>query len=340
MQAYFIRRFLLIIPTFLGITFLVFALTRFVPGGPVEEMMQQLQMAGGDSAQNSSQVSGDAVLSDEQIAQLKAFYQLDKPIVPAYFDWIGKVLQFNLGTSTRFQDPVTSLIVERLPISLFYGIMTLIITYGVCIPLGITKAIRHNTSLDHVSSILVFIGYAIPGYVLGALLLAIFSYKLDWFPMGGFVSDDFADKGVWGKIADVLNHAVLPLLAYVLGSFAMLTMLMKNSLMENLSEDYMKTAIAKGLSFRQAVFRHALRNSLIPIATGFGGIISIVLTGSFLIESIFNIDGIGLLGYESLTRRDYPVVMGILVISSLLYLIGNIISDICVAIVDPRVKFE
>lgn len=339
MQAYFIRRFLLIIPTFLGITFLVFALTRFVPGGPVEELLMQAQLAGGDSAQSTSQV-GDSVLSDEQINQLKEFYQLDKSIVPAYFDWIGKVFQFNLGTSTRFQDPVTTLIVERLPISLFYGVITLIITYGVCIPLGIAKAIRHNTALDHISSILVFIGYAIPSYVLAALLLAIFSYKLDWFPMGGFVSDDFSDKGLWAQVGDVFQHAVLPLIAYVLGSFAMLTMLMKNSLMENLSEDYMKTAVAKGLSFRQAVFRHALRNSLIPIATGFGGIISFVLTGSFLIESIFNIDGIGLLGYESLVKRDYPVVMGILVISSLLYLIGNIISDICVALVDPRVKFE
>lgn len=339
MQAYFIRRFLLIIPTFLGITFLVFALTRFVPGGPVEELLLQMQLASGEAGQTTSQV-GDSVLSDEQIAQLKAFYQLDKPIVTAYFDWIGKIFQFDLGTSTRFQDPVSSLIAERLPISLFYGVMTLLITYGICIPLGITKAIRHNTSLDHTSSILVFIGYAIPSYVLAALLLVIFSYELDWFPMGGFVSDEFANKDLFGKITDIINHAVLPLIAYVLGSFAMLTMLMKNSLMENLSEDYMKTAIAKGLSFRQAVFRHALRNSLIPIATGLGGIISIVLTGSFLIESIFNIDGIGLLGYESLVKRDYPVVMGILVISSLLYLIGNILSDICVALVDPRVKFE
>lgn len=338
MTAYFIRRFLLIIPTFIGVTLLVFAITRFVPGGPVDEILQQLQLAGGEG-QGSGSVGGET-LSAEQIGQLKAFYGLDKPLLSAYWDWIQKVLRFDFGVSTRFQDPVLTLISERLPISLFYGVMTLIIVYGVCIPLGIAKAIKHNTAFDNISSILVFIGYAIPGYVLGILLLNIFAYQLDYFPMGGFVSDDFEQFTLWEKIKDIFAHAILPLTAYVAGSFAMITLLMKNSLMENLSQDYMKTAVAKGLSFRKAVFRHALRNSLVPLATGFGGILGVVLSGSFLIESIFNIDGIGLLGYESVIKRDYPVVMGILVISSLLYLLGNILSDICVALVDPRVKFE
>lgn len=338
MLAYFIRRLLLVIPTFIGVTLLVFAITRLVPGGPVDEILQQLQVAGGDGS--SGQAVGGETLSDEQINQLNAFYGLDKPILSAYFDWIQKVLQLDLGLSTRFQDPVLSLIAERLPVSLFYGITTLIIVYGVCLPLGIAKAIRHNSSFDNISSVLVFIGYAIPGYVLGILLLNILAYQFDFFPMGGFVSDDFETLSITDKVVDVFKHAVLPLTAYVAGSFAMLTFLMKNALLENLSKDYMKTAIAKGLSFRQSVFRHALRNSLIPIATGFGGILGVVLSGSFLIESIFNIDGIGLLGYESIIKRDYPVVMGILVISSLLYLLGNILSDICVAIVDPRVKFE
>lgn len=338
MASYFIRRLLLVIPTFIGVTLLVFAITRFVPGGPVDEILQQLQLAGGDSG-NAGSVGGET-LSDEQINQLKSFYGLDQPLFSAYWDWMKKILQFDFGVSTRFQDPVLTLISERLPISLFYGITTLIIVYGVCIPLGIAKAIRHNTAFDNISSIIVFIGYAIPGYVLGILLLNILAYQFDLFPMGGFVSDDFEQLSVLGKVKDVFAHAILPLMAYVAGSFAMITMLMKNSLMENLSKDYMKTAVAKGLSFKKAVFRHALRNSLVPLATGFGGILGVVLSGSFLIESIFNIDGIGLLGYESVIKRDYPVVMGILVISSLLYLLGNILSDICVALVDPRVKFE
>lgn len=338
MTAYFIRRLLLVIPTFIGVTLLVFAITRFVPGGPVDEILQQLQLAGGEG-QSSGAVGGES-LSKAQINQLKAFYGLDQPLLFAYWDWMTKVLQFDFGVSTRFQDPVLTLIGERLPVSLFYGVMTLLIVYGVCLPLGIAKAIKHNTTFDNMSSILVFIGYAVPGYVLGILLLNIFAYQFDYFPMGGFVSDDFEQLTAWGKVKDVFTHAVLPLIAYVAGSFAMITLLMKNALMENLSQDYMKTAVAKGLSFRQAVFRHALRNSLVPIATGFGGILGIVLSGSFLIESIFNIDGIGLLGYESIIKRDYPVVMGILVISSLLYLLGNILSDICVALVDPRVKFE
>lgn len=341
MTAYFIRRLLLVIPTFIGVTLLVFAITRFVPGGPVDEILQQLQLAGAEGSTHSgSGLMGAETLSEEQIEQLKAFYGLDKPILSAYWDWMKKVLQFDFGMSTRFQDPVLSLISERLPISLFYGITTLIIVYGVCIPLGIAKAIKHNSRFDHISSVIVFVGYAIPGYVLGILLLNILAYQFDYFPMGGFVSDDFETLSLGGKIADIVQHAILPLIAYVAGSFAMLTFLMKNSLMENLSKDYMKTAIAKGLSFRQSVFRHALRNSLVPIATGFGGILGVVLSGSFLIESIFNIDGIGLLGYESVIKRDYPVVMGILVISSLLYLLGNILSDICVALVDPRVTFE
>lgn len=338
MAAYFIRRLLLVIPTFIGVTLLVFAITRFVPGGPVDEILQQLQVSGGDGG--SGQAVGGESLSSEQIDQLKAFYGLDKPMLSAYGEWMQKVLRFDLGTSTRFQDPVLGLIAERLPISLFYGITTLIIVYGICLPLGIAKAIRHNTTFDNISSILVFIGYAVPGYVLGILLLNVLAYQFDFFPMGGFVSDDFESLSLTGKISDIFRHAVLPLIAYVAGSFAMLTFLMKNSLMENLSKDYMKTAVAKGLSFRQSVFRHALRNSLVPIATGFGGILGVVLSGSFLIESIFNIDGIGLLGYESIIKRDYPVVMGILVISSLLYLLGNILSDICVALVDPRVQFE
>ena len=340
MTSYFIRRFLLIAPTFIGVTILVFILTRLVPGGPIERMLNEAAMAGGDYASASSYDGlGGSALSDDQIAELKAYYGFDKPVVVAYVEWLGKVLVLDLGTSTRYGDPVWDTIKDRFPISIFYGVATLILTYGVCIPLGIVKAIRHKTTFDNLSSALVFLGYAIPNYVVGIALLTAFAAKLEWFPLGGFVSDGFDELSATGKVIDVLWHATLPLLAYTAGAFAVTTMLMKNSLMDNLAAEYVRTAIAKGMEFRRAVFNHALRNSLIPIATSFGGSITLILTGSFLIEKVYNIDGFGLLGFESLVERDYPVVMGILVISSLLFLIGNILSDICVALVDPRVKF-
>ena len=328
------------IPTFIGITLLVFCVTRFVPGGPVERAIQEAQIAS-EGQTNSRSELGAQILSDSQIEDLKEYYGLDKPVLVSYFSWLKKVLVLDLGLSSRYSEPVWEIIKERLPISIYYGLATLIITYGVCIPLGIVKAIKHNTPLDNISSILVFIGYAIPGYVLGIALISLFAYKWEWFPLGGFVSDEFEDlETTWERIWDVVYHSILPLIAYVAGSFAFLTFLVKNSLMDNLSSDYVRTAMAKGVHFKRAVFGHALRNSMIPVATGIGGSISLVLTGSFLIEKIFNIDGIGLLGYESLVERDYPVVLGVLVISSLLFLIGNILSDVCVALVDPRVKFD
>ena len=183
-------------------------------------------------------------------------------------------------------------------------------------------------------------GFALPGFVVGILLLTLFSFQLEWFPFGGFVSDEFEELDTLSaQIYEILWHAVLPLMAYAIGDFAILTMTMKNSLMENLSADYVRTAIAKGLPFDKALKQHALRNSLIPIASHFGAVVSVFFAGSFLIEAVFNIDGIGLLGYDAILQRDYPVVMGILVMTSIAMMIGNILSDICVALVDPRVKF-
>lgn len=339
--SYFIRRFLLIVPTFLGITLLVFAVTRVVPGGPIERMLNEALLAGGDrgAAVVGPQGVGGSGLSEDQLDQLRAYYGFDKPILVSYVEWLGKVVVLDLGRSTRYNEPVWETIRDRFPISIFYGLTTLILTYAVCIPLGMAKAIRHHSHFDNVSSGFVFFGYAIPSYVVGIALLTFLASQLEWFPLGGFVSDNFDQLTPWQKVVDVVHHAVLPLMSYMAGSFAVTTFMMKNSLMDNLSADYVRTAIAKGLSFRQAVYRHALRNSLIPIATSFGNNISLILTGSFLIERIFNIDGFGLLGFESLVERDYPVVMGILVISSLLFLVGNILSDICVALIDPRVKF-
>lgn len=341
MTSYFIRRLVLIVPTFIGITLMVFVITRFVPGGPIERMMMEAQLAGGDSGavQASASQRGGSVLSEAQLQQLREYYGFDKPVFISYVHWVKKILVLDLGTSTRYNEPVWQTIKDRLPVSLFYGLVTMILTYAICIPLGIVKAIRHNSAIDHISSIFVFVGYAIPGFVVGILLMIMFASTWEIFPLSGFVSFDFEDLSFWGKVWDLLYHAVLPLLAYLAGSFAVMTFMMKNSLLENLAADYIRTAMAKGLPFKRAVFGHALRNSLIPVATTFGENISFFLTGSFLIEKVFNIDGFGLLGYESLVERDYPVVMGILAISAFLYLLGNILSDLCVALVDPRVKF-
>lgn len=343
MTVYFIRRFFLIIPTFIGITIMVFAITRFVPGGPIERIIvqaQQMRASGGGSMMRSAMENRSQPLSQEQIEELKRYYGFDKPVLTSYFLWLGKVLRGDLGFSTRYYDPVWDMIKERIPISLYFGIISVILTYGICIPLGIAKAIRHKALSDNLSSAILFIGYAVPGWVVGVLLLMMFASRWEIFPLGGLVSNNFEEFTMIQKLSDILWHTLLPLIAYMVGSFTVMTFLMKNTLMDNLASDYVRTAIAKGLPFKKAVFRHALRNSLIPIATHFGENISVFLMGSFLIEKVFNINGMGLLGYESVVERDYPVVMGILVISSLLLMIGNILSDICVAAVDPRVQFK
>ena len=288
-----------------------------------------------------SQMAGaDMALSEAQLKKLQEYYGFDKPVLESYLDWLGKVVQGDLGSSYRYNEPVWDVIRDRFPVSLYYGLVTLVITYIVCIPLGVLKAIKHKTVVDNVSSILIFVGYAIPGYALGSLLLLYFSVRLEWFPMGGFISLSFEEKDVIGKTMDLINHSILPLICYLIGSFALVTLLLKNHLMDNLASDYIRTAIAKGVSFRQAVTRHAMRNSMIPIATTFGQNIVLLVSGSFLIETIFDIDGFGLLGLTAILDRDYPVVMGVVLLASVLLLIGNIISDILVALVDPRIRFQ
>lgn len=339
MRDYFLRRLLLIPPTLLGVTVIVFVITRLVPGGPLERAImetQQMSMSGGAS----SSVGQGMAISDEQLQSLKEYYGFDKPVLQSYADWLGKVVTGDLGSSYRYNEPVWDVISDRFPVSLYYGIVTLIVTYAVCIPLGILKAIRHRTFVDNISSVLIFVGYAIPGYALGSLLILFFSVRLEWFPMGGFVSYEFADLSLGGKFMDLLEHSLLPLICYLVGSFALVTLLLKNHLMDNLAADYIRTAIAKGVSFRKSVTRHAMRNSLIPIATTFGQNITLLVGGSFLIETIFDIDGFGLLGLNAILDRDYPVVMGVVLLASLLLLIGNIISDFLVALVDPRIRFH
>jgi microcin C transport system permease protein len=249
------------------------------------------------------------------------------------------LLQGRLGNSRRYQDPVALMIRERMPISLFYGIIEIILIYGICLPLGIVKAIHHRSWFDHLTSVAVFAGYAIPGYALGALLV-VYVCAAGYFPMGGFVSDDFADFTWWEKCYDLFRHAAMPLVCYLVGAFAMMTMMVKNSLMDHLAADYVRTAIAKGVSFPRAVFRHALRNSLIPLATTIGSNVSILVAGSMFIEKIFDINGFGLLQFNALVERDEYVIMGTLTIAALLMLIGNVISDVAVALVDPKIRFD
>ena len=275
MRDYFLRRLLLIPPTLVGVTIIVFAITRLVPGGPLERAIMEMQMMGTDAGASTSMVSGqDMAISDEQLERLKEYYGFDKPVLESYVVWLGKVVRGDFGDSYRYNEPVLDVITDRFPVSLYYGIVTLILTYTVCIPLGVLKAIRHKTVVDNVTSILIFTGYAIPGYALGSLLLLLFSVRLGWFPMGGFVSYGFADLSFGQQVADLIRHSVLPLICYLVGSFALVTLLLKNHLMDNLAADYMRTAVAKGVSFRKAVTRHAMRNSLIPIATGFGSILT------------------------------------------------------------------
>lgn len=342
MTGYFIRRFLLIIPTFLGISLVVFVIMHFVPGGPVERQIMRFRAAAASEAGGAAVAGYTTELPQEAIDELRRFYGFDQPIHIRYLRWLWNLMHLDLGRSYIYQEPVWDVIKTRFPISVFLGLTGFILGYVVCVPLGVLKAIRHGSTFDFVSSLVVFMGYSIPGWALGTALLVLFGGGTFWnlFPLGGFRPDNWEVLNLGQKVTAQLHYMALPVFCYMIGSFATLTILMKNSLMENLGQDYIRTAFAKGLSERRVIFVHAVRNSLIPIATGLGHFISLILAGSFLIEKVFNIDGMGYLGYTSILQRDYPVALGILVISSLLMLVGNIISDMIYVVVDPRIRFR
>ena len=341
MTSYFIRRFLLIIPTFLGITLVTFLILQFVPGGPLEMAIMQMRTGGQQGSEQGNNNTTQSI-PQEAIEELKKFYGFDKPIYERYIIWVGNLVRFDLGNSYKYNEPVWDVISSRFPVSIYFGLIGFSLTYLICVPLGVYKAVKNGSTFDFVSSALVFIGYSIPGFAFGAMMLVLFGGGSFWdvFPLGGFRSSDWELLSSSEKIWDQVQHTFLPVLSYMIGSFATLTILTKNSVIENLSQDYIRTAYSKGLSEKKVIFGHALRNSLIPISTGLGHAISLVLAGSFLIDKVFNINGLGLRGYESIIERDYPVVMGILVISTVLLLIGNILSDILYAIVDPRIRFK
>jgi microcin C transport system permease protein len=336
MGPYFLRRLLLVIPTFLGITLAVFVVTQFVPGGPVERRIMQYQMG--------ATASGRPVeaLPEDAIQQIREYYGFDKPVHVRYALWLRNLAHLDLGNSYVYQESVWDVIKSRFPVSIFLGLTGFLLSYLICVPLGVIKAVKHGSRFDFISSALVFLGYSVPGWALGTALLVLFGGGSYWsiFPLGGFRPSDWEFLSIGEKIVAQARHMFLPVVCYMVGSFATLTILTKNSLLENLGQDYVRTAFAKGLDERRVIFVHALRNSLIPLATGLGHVFSLVLAGSFLIERVFNIDGMGYLGYTSILQRDYPVALGILVIGSLLLLIGNILSDVIYALVDPRIRFK
>ena len=343
MAGYFLRRLLLVIPTFIGITLAAFLVMHFVPGGPIERQIMAYKMAmaqeGGGGA---SLTQFGTEIPPEALEEMRRFYGFDKPVHIRYATWLWNVLHLDLGRSYTYQDPVWDVIKSRFPISIFLGLTGFVLSYLVCVPLGVMKAVHHRSKFDFFSSFVVFLGYSVPGWALGTVLLVLFGGGSFWnvFPLGGFRPENWEYLGFVEKVGAQIEHMFLPVVCYMVGSFATLTILTKNSLMENLGQDYVRTAFAKGLDERRVIFVHALRNSLIPIATGLGHVFSLILAGSFLIERVFNIDGMGYLGYTSILQRDYPVALGILVISSLLMLLGNIISDVIYVVVDPRIRFR
>ncbi len=444
MRHYILRRLMLMPITLIGITFIVFCLTRMVPGGPVERMLQEqaISALAGDKALSNTNTASP--VEEDDIERLEELFNLQEPIWKAYLQWLGilphevditkadfgedgsayltitpheqgrasvievqrdgnvpkylqepwfekedwkirlesprdralrwarrnkvtdadsikehekcptckhwravayrnkheGLLQGRLGLSYKYNEPVGRMMLERLPVSLYFGILGAFITYMVSIPLGVFKALWHKSLFDSLSSVFIFLGYAVPGFALGAVLLVYLGAHLEWFPLYGLTSPGFDQLGWQEKLEDIAMHTVLPLTCYVVSTFAMTTMMMKNNLMENISADYVRTAVSKGVSFRGAVWGHAFRNSFIPIASTLGSVLCTILAGSLLIERVFDIQGFGMLSFQALMDKDYSLIMGTLLLSSILIIIGNLVSDILVAFIDPRVKFD
>ncbi|HMO51705.1 MAG TPA: ABC transporter permease subunit [Kiritimatiellia bacterium] len=340
---YFIRRLLLIIPTFLGITVVCFSLIQFVPGGPVEQMM--LRVRGLGEAETAPTAGAAATVTEEYRRQLERHYGFDRPLYERYWRWlVDNRLGLDMESYKYPNRTAWEVIQSRFRVSLIFGITSFVLTYLICIPLGIAKALRQGSAFDVGSSVLVFAGYAMPAFALGMVLKMLFCGTVDgfwdWFPVAGFESDNFAAMSLGEKIADRFYYMFLPLICYVSGNFAVLTVLMKNSLLDQIGSDYIRTVLARGGTFRRAVWGHAFRNALIPIATGFGGILTLMFAGSVVIEQVFEIPGMGRLSLEAIVGRDYPVFMAILSITSLLGLLGNVLSDLCYVLIDPRIHFR
>jgi microcin C transport system permease protein len=320
-----------------------FIIINMAPGGPIEQKLQQIRFgnasAGGGGSYGGSRSTG---VNEEIVEALKKQYGFDKPVHIRYLIWLKNIFRMDFGESFTYGEPVIDVITSKFPVSLQFGIVSLILTYLICIPLGVKKALTAGQSFDRLSGILLYIAYSVPPLVLGIFLIVVFAGEsyLSWFPIGGLYSDNYETLGTFGKILDRTHHFVLPTICYLIGGFTELTLLTRNSMLDIIKSDYIRTARAKGLSEKVVVYKHALRNALIPVATGLGGYLAVFLTGSLIIEKIFNLDGIGLLSYSSILSRDYNVVMGLLFLSSMALMLGNLVSDLIYVLVDPRIDFN
>ncbi len=347
MLRYVCKRLLLMLPTLLGVLLATFIVIQFVPGGPVEQMMYEVKGRGAGEAaavqSSGSFYQGSKGIETEQLAEIRAMYGFDRPVHVRFFDMLGRFARFDLGQSWRHHADVWVLIKSKLPVSMSIGLTSFFLAYLIAVPLGVAKAVRHGSRFDLISTLVILAGYAIPGFVLGVALLVLFGGGSFWqvFPLRGLISDNWAELTLMGKLMDYLWHLALPVIAMTVGSFASLTLLTKNTFLEEIRKQYVMTARAKGLSERRVFWKHIFRNALIPLLVGLPeAFLAAFFTGSILIETLFSLDGLGLLAYESILRRDYPVVLGSLYFFTLLGLFGKLASDLCYALVDPRVSFE
>ena len=340
MWLYILKRLLAIIPTFLGITLVCFFITNLAPGGPVEQKLSQLKFSGAFTGATS--VESSQALSDEVLKMLKKQYGFDKPVHVRYLLWLKNIFLLDFGESFVYEEPVVDVIFSKFPVSFQFGIISFILVYLVCIPLGILKAAKEDSRFDFISTLVLLIMYSVPPLMLGILLKTYFTGGgfFSWFPVGDLYSDEYFYKDFWGKMGDRIHHFILPLICYMIGSFTILTFLTKNSLLEVLRLDYIRTARAKGLQKKTVIYRHGLRNALIPIITGLGAFLGVFLAGSLIVEKIFNLDGMGLLSYNSVINRDYPVLMALIVFTSILGLLCKLITDLLYVAVDPRIDFS
>ena len=339
MLTYILKRIGLMVPTILGALTITFLVMQFVPGGPVEQVLAEARAGGG--SEGSSYKAGRDV-DKKQREELMKQFGFDKPPLERYFKMLGDYARFDLGKSFLQNKGVWELIKEKLPVSVSLGLWTFLMSYAISIPLGVAKAVREGSRFDVITTFGVLLGYAIPGFVLGVLLIVMFAGGTfyDWFPLRGLTSDNFDELSNWGKVKDYIWHLALPLTCLVIHSFAVVTLLTKNTFVEEIRKQYVLVARSKGLSQERVLYKHIFRNALIPLVTGFpAAFIGAFFTGSVLIETLFSLDGLGLLSYESVIRRDFPVVLGSLYLFTLLGLVVKLVSDLLYTVVDPRVQF-
>ncbi|MBN2907590.1 MAG: microcin C ABC transporter permease YejB [Rhodobacteraceae bacterium] len=357
MGAYILRRLLLIVPTLLGIMIINFTLTQFVPGGPIEQIIAQIQgegdvfqgIAGGGDVGEAFQGGGDDKylgargLPPEFIAELEREFGFDKPPLERFLNMLWNYARFDFGESYFRSVSVIDLVLEKMPVSITLGLWSTLIAYLISIPLGIRKAVRDGSAFDTWTSGAIILGYAIPGFLFAVLLLVVFaggSY-FQWFPLRGLTSDNFADLSLMGKIGDYFWHITLPVLASTISSFATLTLLTKNSFLDEIKKQYVITAKAKGLSEGAVLYGHVFRNAMLIVIAGFPAMfIGVFFGSSIIIETIFSLDGLGRLGFEAAVARDYPVIFATLYVFGLIGLLVGLLSDLMYVLVDPRIDFE